>query len=290
MKSIITMWHNVRRSPYQAFAAVLIMMLTFMIISFFTFLLVGSYKIVNFFESKPQVTVFFKDNTLQSQINTVEAKLRSTHEVSSIQFISQQQALALYRQQNKNDPLLLDLVTANILPASLQISTVKIGYLSKISDMLNQYPFVQQVIFQQDVVSTLTKWTNALKKIGIALIVVFSFVSVFIIVTITGIKISQKKEDIEILRLVGASNWYIRSPFVLEGMFYGVIGSVIGWLVACGTLLYGTPFLRSFLQGIPLFPVSYIFLLILLAAELILAMILGAFASLLAASRYLKQP
>ena len=288
MKHVKTTWRNIRRSPYQAFAAILIMMLTFLTVSFFTFLIGGSSQIVNYFESKPQVTAFFKNEAKQTDINTLENNLQSSGKIASVKFVSKDEALKIYREQNKNDPLLLDLVTADILPASLEISTTKIEDLSPVSDMLKNSPIVQEVVFQKDVVSTLTDWTAAIRKIGLALIVVLSLVSIFIMVTIIGIKISQKKEDIEIMRLIGATNWYIRWPFIFEGMFYGVIGAFLGWVIASVALWYSTPFLESFLKGIPVLPVSPLVLLELLGVELILAAMLGAFSSFLAVLRYLK--
>ena len=288
MKHVKTTWTNIRRSPYQAFAAILIMMLTFLVISFFTFLIGGSSKIVNYFESKPQVTAFFKNEAKQSDINTLESDLQSTGKIASVKYVSKDQALKIYREQNKNDPLLLDLVTADILPASLEISSLKIEDLSSISDTLKNSPIVQEVVFQKDVVSTLTAWTSALRKIGLVLIVVLSLVSMFIMVTIIGIKISQKKDDIEIMRLIGATNWYIRWPFIFEGMFYGAIGAFFGWLISSIALWYVTPFLASFLRGIPVLPVSPVAILELLVIELVLAAFLGAFSSFLAVLRYLK--
>ena len=288
MKFIKSSLRNIRRSPYQAFAAVLIMMLTFLTISFFTFLLSGSARVINFFESKPQVTAFFKNETKQSDINALEDQIKNTGKVSSARFVSKQEALKIYKQQNKDDPLLLDLVTADILPASLEISTFKINDLSGISEMLKGSPDVSEVIFQKDIVSSLVSWTNAVRKIGIGLIVVLSLVSTFIMITIIGIRISQSKEDIEIMRLIGASNWYIRWPFLFEGMFYAVVGALVGWMIASLVLWYSTPFLSSFLKGVPILPVSPIFLLEVLLAELIFAIILGFLSSFLAVLRYLK--
>lgn len=288
MKHFKTTWRNIRRSPYQAFAAILIMMLTFLTVSVFAFLIGGSSQIINYFESKPQVTAFFKNEAKQSDINALENNLQSSGKIASIKFVSKDEALKIYKEQNKNDPLLLDLVTADILPASLEISTTKIEDLSSVSDTLKNSPIVQEVVFQKDVVSTLTDWTSALRRIGVALIVILSLVSVFIMVTIIGIKISQKKEDIEIMRLIGATNWYIRWPFIFEGMFYGVIGAILGWIVASIALWYSTPFLETFLKGIPVLPVSPVVLFELLGVELILAALLGAFSSYLAVLRYLK--
>lgn len=281
-------WKNIRRSPYQALAAIFVMMLTFFIISIFSLTTFSLAKVVDFFESKPQVTAFFKDEAKQEQIDALEGTLKDSGIVSSIKFVSKDEALKIYKQQNKDDPLLLDLVTADILPSSLEISTYDVEDLSLVSETLKKSSIVQEVVFQKDVVSRLTSWTKAIRIIGIGFILFLSIVSVLIMVIIIGVKISQKREDIETMRLIGAGGWYVRWPFLLEGMFYGVFGALIGWLISMGILFWATPFLSNFFRGIPIFPLSPIFLGELLLAEIVLAIILGAFSSYLAVLRYLK--
>ncbi len=288
MKIFKTTSHNIRRSPYQAFAAVFVMALTFLFISFFTFLLYGSSKAISYFESRPQVTAFFKNEVKTEDIDSLRNDLMATNKVANIKFVSKEDALKIYREQNKDDPLLLELVTADILPASLEISTTKIEDLSAINKQLLDSPKVSEVVFQKDVVSVLTSWTNALRSIGLGLIIVLSLVSIFIMVIIIGVKISQKKQDIEIMRLIGAEGWYIRWPFIFEGIFYGSIGALLGWLISAGALWYVTPFLSSFLRGIPIFPLPLVFILGLLGIEIIVAVVLGTLASFLAVLRYLK--
>lgn len=285
---IQTAWKHIRRSPYQAMAAIMIMVVTFLAVSVFTILIFGSSKVISYFESKPQVTAFFHDEATSSQISDLESQIKATGKVSSMQFVSKNQALQIYKQQNQNDPLLLDLVTADVLPASLEISTYQLADLPVISNSLKGNPIVQEVVFQQDVVSTLTTWTNAIRYIGLGLIVILSIVSILIMATIIGMKISQKKEEIEVMQLIGATRWYISWPFIYEGIFYGIIGAFVGWLVTSAALFFSTPVLSSFLQGIPLFPVPWYFYAILLGGEVVLAMLLGWFASLLAVRRYIK--
>ena len=294
MKTFKTTWHNIRRSPYQALAAVFVMTLTFLFISFFTFLLYGSSKAIGYFESRPQVTAFFKNEAKQADIDNLKKELMATNKVASTKFVSKQDALKIYKEQNKNDPLLLELVTADILPASLEISTTKIEDLSTINNMLckdnscSDSLLVSEVIFQKDVVSVLTSWTNALRNIGLGLIIIMSLVSIFTMIVIIGVKISQKKEDIEIMRLIGAGRWYIRWPFILEGISYGAVGAILGWLVSSGALWYATPSLSAFLKGMPIFPIPLIFIFGLLGIEILIAIILGALSSFLAVLRYLK--
>src|SRR5260221_296784 len=187
-----------------------------------------------------------------------------------------------------SDPLLLDLVTADILPASLEISTVQLSDLPEISNSLTKNPIVQEVIFQRDVVATLTSWTNAIRILGIMLIVVLSVVSIFIMATIIGIKISQKKEEIEVMQLLGATKCYISWPFIFEGIVYGIIGTLVGWLISSAALLWATPYLENFLRGIPLLPVPWYIYVGLLISEWVLAIFLGTVASMVAVRRYIK--
>lgn len=289
MTAAKTTWHHLRRSPYQAFAAVFIIFQTFFVVSLFTFLILGSAQIISYFESLPQVNAFFRNEAQKEDIDALKAQLEANDKVANVTYISQKEALKIYTQQNKDDdPLLLELVSADTLPASLEISTINVKDLSGISETLKNSPLVYKVVFQKDIIAKLTTWTEALRKIGIGLIAVFAIDSILIMIIIIGIKISQRKDEIEIMRLLGATNWYVRWPFIYEGMFYGVIGAFFGWLFASVSLWYATPFLSSVIGNIPILPISPFFFLQLLGVELLLAVLLGAFSSFIAVLRYLK--
>ncbi len=283
-----TTWHNIRRSPYQAFTAVFIILQTFFVVSIFTFAIFGSAKIIKYFESLPQIDVFFRNEAKQTEIDTLKKQLEKSGKTASIRFVSKQEALKIYREQNKDDPLLLELVTADILPSSFHISSVSINDLSSIADNLKKSLIVKEVLFPKEVVSKLIEWTEVLRKVGIALVAFLVVDAILIMVIIVGIKISHKRQDIEIMRLIGATNWYIRWPFVLEGVIYGILGAVLGWGLALGALWYTTPFLSTFLHEIPVFPIPSTFLLLVLGVEILLAIVLGGISSFMAVIRYLK--
>lgn len=292
MKSLHTSWKHIRRTPYQAIAAICIMMLTFLAISIFAFIVFGSSVVIQYFESRPQVTAFFKSEAQDSQIEELKTDLQKSGLVAEMTFVSKEQALKRYQEQNKEDPLLLELVTADILPSSLEVSTNKIEDLATIAKIMRGSPAVldgdEGVIYQQDIIKQLSAWTNAIRIIGIVIIVVLAVVSIIIMMTIIGFKVSQKKEEIEIMKLLSATNWYIRLPFMYEGIFYGIVGTFVGWIVASVALIVTSPYLEIFLKGIPLLPVSPLFLLALLGGEIVIAVGLGIIASSLAVLRYLK--
>lgn len=287
-EALRTTWNHIRRSPYQASAAVGIMFLTFFLASLTVLAAGGSQMLLRYFETRPQVTAFFKDEVKQDEIEALRQKLDQTGRVSSTKFVSKEEALAIYREQNKNDPLLLEMVTANILPASLEVSTTDISFLGEIAQMLRDEPAVEEVIFQEDVVSSLKNWTDTLREIGLVLIAFLVFISVLIVLIIVSMKVALRKEEVEILRLIGATNWYIRAPFIFEGIFYGLIGALLGWGAAFLLLLYATPFLLKFLAGIPILPVPIVFMLAILGIELLAGIFIGSFGSFLAVKRYLK--
>jgi len=285
----LTAWIYIRRSPYQSLAAVLVMFLTFWVISIFVLLASGSQIILRYFETRPQISAFLKDNTTLEQVEGLRDQLGETNKVEEIKYIDKKEALEIYKNLFAQEPLLLELVTVDILPASLEVSTKEIDYLDEVVVILQGSSLVEDVVFQEDVANSLQQWTIILRKVGLGLIAVFNLVSILVVLIVVSIKVVSHKKEIETLRLLGASSWYVRLPFLLEGMFYGGLGAFLGWSVSYLILLYSAPFLVEFLKEIPILPVSVLFMVSLLGAELLMGLIVGFLASFLATKRYLSQ-
>ena len=288
---------HIRRSPYQATVAVLTMFLTFLVIGFFFLLSVSSAVVLGHFESKPQITVFFADSAGETEAAAFKRQLEQTGKVASVTYVSKEEALAIYREQNKNDPLLLEMVTADILPASLEISATDPKYLTELAPILQSGSGVEEVVYQKDVVDALLVWTNAVRIVGAVLVGLLALNSFLIVMTVIGMKIALKRQEVEILTLVGAAPWYVRGPFLLEGALYGVAGSVLASLIIIGLVLWLRPFLLSFLGIIPTIaftlanPTASAFLAPAAVFFVTLAStgaILGGLASFVAVGRYLK--
>jgi len=283
-----TTWAHIRRSPYQALAAIGIMTLTFFLSTLIILVAAGSQALLHYFETRPQVTAFFKDEVKMDEVEKLKEKLNQTGKIKSLKYVSKEEALEIYKEQNKSDPLLLEMVTANILPASLEVSTTDITYLGEIAQILRQEPGVEEVVFQEDVIRALKNWTDTIRKIGLALIGFLGVVSFLVVLVIIGMKVALRKKEVEILQLIGATNWFIRAPFVFEGIFYGIVGAILGWGAGILLLMYSTPFLVEFLAGIPILPVPLVFILAMLGGEVLVGVTIGALGSLLAVKRYLK--
>ncbi len=279
---------NIRRTPFQAIAASMVMFLTFLALQTFIILASGSQAALRYFESKPQVIAFFKEGTTDQDVSAIDNALHQEARVTKTKFISKNDALAIYRERNKKDPALLELVTADILPASLEISTQTPQDLQGIADILKKEPVVSEVIVPQDVVATLTSVTRIIRIVGGATVVFLMIFATLVTVMIIGFKIRLKRTEIEIMRLLGASPSFIRNPFILEGIFYGTAGAISSWVLSYGLLWYFTPFLQGYLGEVKLLPVNPLFMLSLLGGSLSLAFIIGGLGSISAVRRYLK--
>lgn len=296
-KNTNSIWTHMRRSPYQTFAAILTMFLTFLLGGVFALTTGTSLSILRYFEGKPQLTVFFMEKAGKPEADALKTTLETTGKVASTKFVSKEDALAIYKEQNKNDPLLLEMVTADILPASLEVTATEPKFLSELEPIIKKADGVEEVIFQKDVVDALLSWTNAIRIIGGTLAGLLAFDSLLIIMTVIGLKIAMKKEEIEILKLIGASQWYIRKPFILEGGIYGIVGAFFAWLVITILLFIFRPALLSFLGAIPVIhallvnPLSSITLLSIggfLVVLCITGFLLGAIGSVITLARYIK--
>jgi len=291
MKAVTKTVKRMRRSPFQNLAAVMITTLTFLVISVFSLVSFGSIKILKYFESAPQVIAFFKpgEDLTDVQITNIKAQLEKTGKLNDFRYVSTREAEAIYKEKNKDNPLLLELVDYNILPASIEISGNELSDLVELKGILEVQEGVDDVVFYEDVVSSLANWINSIKSIGVGIISYLTIESMLVILVIIGLQIASRKEEIEIQRLLGATSWFIKKPFVMTGVLYGVAGSFIAWGISYLMLLYSTPFLAGWLQDIPLLPVPWWFMLALLGGELLLGTLIGALGGLIATNRFLKE-
>jgi cell division transport system permease protein len=287
MRALGVAMKSVRRSPYQALAAIIILFVTFFIGYALLFFLLGSQRVLQYFETRPQVTAFFRQDIKIDKLNEYADQLRTNSYIKQVKVVSQQDALALYKLQTANDPLLQELVTADILPSSLEVSTYKIDDLSKVADNVKNFDGIDEVVYQKSVIDSLRHWSNLLRKLGIGILAVFLSTSLLIIFMITSIRVSGKKAEIRVQRLVGATKWYILRPFVVEGMFYGLVGSTLAWVVLYVALLYATPTIQAFITDVQLLPVPIWVMAAVWAVGTLFGMFLGLAASVASARRLL---
>lgn len=281
---------RIRRSPYQAISAVSIMTMTLFMACAFFLIAAGSQAVLRYFETRPQVNAFFKRDVVPdvTQIAAIKAKLDATGHAKAVKFVAKEEALTIYKDLNKNDPLLLEAVTADMLPASIEVSATDPKYLKDLAEILKKEDGIDDVRFAEDIVSALSVWINSVRIIGLALVGANIFIAFTIIILIVGTKVANRREEILLLQLTGATPGFISAPFVWEGVIYGVLGGFIAWGIAYLILLYSMGFLVGFLAGIPILPPPILFMLEVLLGNMLLGSVIGAFGGWLAVKRFLK--
>ena len=278
---------RVTRNPYHALAAFFVMFLTFFVAGAFILVSLGSNALLAYFESRPAVTAFLKDGTSNEKVQGIQNSLAKSEVVSKTRYVSKEEALKIYRERNKNETLLTEFVTADILPASIEVSTHKIEDLGRVAGILEEESAVEEVVFQKNIVETLSSWTRGLRNIGGGVVVFLLATSLLTTLIVVGLNISLHKDEIEIMRLVGATSGYIRTPFIFEGIFYGVASGLLATAALWGIFTWFSPALQSIFSEVPLLPVSGATFGYLLLFEIAAGLAIGVIGSSIATRKYL---
>ncbi len=278
-----------RRSPYQALAATLAMALTFLIASIFVVLTVGGQIILNYFEQRPELHIFFKEETPEDKIQQIADAAKSTGFVKDVKYISKDEALAIYKERFKDDPELTESVTSDFLPRSILVSVTKPEGVIEITKAVSGKPEVEKVAsISEKAIENLTSTIKILRFGGIIFVATLSAVSFLIIIMVIGMRIALRREEISIMSLVGATKWFIAKPFFLEGALYGFLGATIATFTTYTILLFYSPSIQEFLNPIQVFPIAWQFFIYLWITEVLIAATIGIVGSLIALFRYLK--
>ncbi len=279
---------NMRRTPFQALAAIMVMFLTFFALQAFILVAAGSQLTLRYFENRPQAIAFFKEGTTDQDIQLLQNTLNQDSRVAKTTFITKEDAFKKYQLDNKNEPGLTELVTASMLPASLEISTHTPAELANVAQILNKEPVIEQIYIPKDVIKNLVSFTTVVRVVGIGVVGFLMIFSTLVILMIIGFKIRLRRSEIEIMRLLGASPSFIRTPFILEGIFYAFFGGVAAWVIIYGLLWYFTPFFEGYLGEVKLLPINPLFMLGILGCVVLISLVIGGFGAISAVRRYLK--
>jgi len=289
---------NVRRSPFQALAAIAVLSVTFFVGTLLAVLVYSSNQAIDFFETRPQVIAFLISDAQPEQISGLQRKLNADARVKEIKYVSKEEALAIYKEATSDNPLLSELVSPSIFPASLEFSLTDLSFAEEVINDLKEEEIVDQVGFTAslggeatlgDVVSRLRRITLYIRLGGGAFAGVLGLTSFLVLTIIITMKTHARSGEIEILDLLGAKPGFVRMPIVLEAIIYSLLGVITGWVVALILVLYSLPSLILYFGEIPVLPrdTTELFTLfgIILASELAIGFFLGLIGSNLAVSR-----
>jgi cell division transport system permease protein len=280
-----------------AATAVMTITLTIIVISFISnSALTSTIKGVT---DKIDISIYLKDSVTPAQRDAFQTSLKSQENVESIRYLSKDDALALYKEENKNNPTLIKGLefAGNPLPASFRIKAKDPKKLDGILAVTqrNEYKGLldtdRQSTYQgenKETINRIVRFSNFFKTAGLVASVIFVIISTLIIFNTIRMAIFTRRDEIEIMKLVGATKWFIRGPFIFEAALYGIIAAAIAVTLSYALLLGGASKLGSYINFQSTIDFFQHYPLLVIGGELVIGICIGAFSSMLAMSRYLK--
>jgi cell division transport system permease protein len=284
-----TTYQHLRRSPYLTLAAAIIMSLTFLSTGIFILVALGAHATLRHFEAQPRVIAFFDEELPSDRIRQIKNKLEGTGDLAFFNYVTKEQAFERYKGFVEGEPELQEFVSPEILVSSIEISADRAESLTRLAEMLRSEEGVTDFAFQEELIESLIYRMRFVRVIGAVLVGFLIADLVLITLMFIGLRIRMKREEISTMRLLGATSGYIRAPFILEGIFYGLVGAVVAWGVIYLLLWTAKPYLSAFLTDVQFFPLPTSFMLVFLAGMTLSGVIIGVLGSTLAVLRYLRE-
>lgn len=301
---MITVWRVIKngllnfvRNGVLSFASTTIMVLTLLTLSLFFIVNVAMNSGIKAIQEKIDISAYLSDKATETQVIELQKRLADLSEVKTVKYVSKTEALNRYKQQNVGNKELLASLEGmdNPLPASLEIKVYdpsKLDQVTKIFDEKQYALIVTKLSYKENkaVIDKLVKATNFIKEIGFAATAAFALVTLIIVYNTIRIAIFSQKDDIEIMRLVGGTNWYIRGPFIFEGALYGIIATAITMIVLAAVLYYISPSLNNYFGSTGTDTTNYLRnnIPMMVALQLVIGITIGVASSWLALRRYLR--
>ena len=249
-------WQGFWRNAVMSLAATATMVLMLLLLAGFWIIQTGLLAGLQFTEQKVQVVAYLQQNATDAQIEQLAARIQARPDVASVEVVSRDEALERFRQsmeaQGRTD--LTKQLESNPLYASIEVKLTDPSALREVTEALSptEHPIVRNVINIEALVERLLTVTNILRTVGTGILVGVGLIVLFIIINAIRLAVVARAEEIEIMRLVGASDAFIRWPFVFEGAFVGFLGAAITLAILAGASDPINEFMGGFFRVLPL--------------------------------------
>ena len=292
---------NFVRNAWLAMAAMAIMVITLTIILFSVIANATFNNTVQQIEDKINISIYLKDSVTDKQRDSFITGLKRLDNVEKVTYLTKEDALRAYMEQNKGNEQLLSAIneTDNPLPATIQIKPKDLSKIKQIRDYVStpanealQSDPMSDSGDRREAIDNITKATHILGRVGVVAVALFAVISVLIIFNTIRMTIFNRRDELQIMRLLGASTSFIRGPFVVETIIYGVLSAIISILIINALFVTASASLQATSFG--LLDISYSQEFFsnhywqLLLIQLTLGILIGAVSSMIATRRYLK--
>jgi cell division transport system permease protein len=252
--SITRAWQGFWRNAVMSLAATATMVLMLLLLAGFWIIQTGLLAGLQFTEEKVEVVAYLQTNATETQVAELQERLKAMPEIASVAYVSRAEALDRFREsmaaQGRQD--LTRYLDNNPLYASLEVKMVDPSQVRIVGEALRGDPSIRNVINIEDLVERVLTVTSILRTAGTVVLVIVGVIALFIIINTIRLAVLARAEEIEVMRLVGASDAFIRWPFVFEGAFVGFLGSVLTLAILLAVADPLSAFMADFFRVLPL--------------------------------------
>ncbi len=222
---------SLKRNFFMGFTAITTIAITLFIVGFFAIIVYDIQGIISSIKSDVELAVYLEDNISEELKEYIEQYIISWEETDAVRYISKEQALERFKKQNEGSDILKE-IEGNPLPASFEITLNNPEKIDRVALRFydkdgNCIEGVDEVIYGRNYVNTLFSITAIIGTIAFLIIIALLLAAVVLIFNTIRLSIYARRKEIEVMKLVGATNWFVRIPFLFEGFFEGFAGSVV---------------------------------------------------------------
>lgn len=269
---------------------VLIVFNTLIIFKFLTDAAVSSIK------NKIDISAYFKNNIVEDEILKIGRALESLAEVKNVEYISRDQALEIFKLKHQNEEVIstaLQELETNPLLASLNIKAKNPEDYKKIASYLENSNFInsiEKITYTQNqlIINRLASIIDSIENFGLAIVLILALVATLVTFNTIRLAIYSNRQELNIMRLVGASNKFINGPYIVTGIIYGIIAAILSLVIISPLIGAISPYIQVFIPEINLKAYFYSNFTQFLNYQLILGILLGSISAVIAVRRYLK--
>jgi cell division transport system permease protein len=277
-----------KRNIWMTLASIFTVVLSLFILGFFSIVILNLNKMADTLESQVQISVYLKDDLSQEEIDETKETLSKIEGLQDIKFTTREEAMENFKERLGDQQFLLDaLDDTNPLPDSFSLTVTSPQQVKTIADTAAALDSVESASYSQDIINHLFNLTHLIRLIGVALIILLTGAAIFIISNTIRLTVFARRKEIAIMKYVGATDWFIRWPFLLEGICLGFIGGGLATIFLYIVYNQVTQEIYEAMAFFPLIPqhpfIDYISLAILVAG-----IIIGALGSTISLKRFLK--
>ncbi len=280
----------------MSIATILIMVVVISLATLLFLLNPASKILISGLQEKVDISVYFGEDVLPGDIWEVESEISRIPEVKDVEYVSREQALEKFIEKHKDDPVLMESLTEvgyNPFLASLNIKAWQVSQYEQVTNFLETGPFrnlIDKVDYHQrkPVIEKVFSITSGINKVGIFFSIIFGAIAILVAFNTIRIAIYNSSEEISIMRLVGASNWFVRGPFLIQGAIVGFIATLITLIITFG-ICYGLDSkIRVIAPEISIFSLFLSNFWTLILIQLATGIGLGVLSSFIAIRKYLR--